>query len=187
MPKPPRQTLLKPNRRALAIGGLTPALVAIVCLGVMFVSRPDSTLGVVGFAVGGLFLVFSLAMLIGLAIMAFVPRVALTPDHMLVYLRGYQPYRVPLEVVECFFQGQGTAALKTPAEARSTNVVVRLAERARDWHNRPVKRSLGEWKDGYITIRGTWCEPITETKLRSLNSDLARVKRQQKARPRADG
>ncbi len=126
MSKPPRQTLLKPNRRALIVGGLTPAVfLASMCLGVMFVSRPDNSLGVVGFAVAGLFLVFSVAIIIGLVIMAFVPRVAVTPDHLLVYLRGYQPYRVPLDAVECFFQGQGTAALKSTAEAKSTNVIVR--------------------------------------------------------------
>ena len=173
--------LLRPNRRALFIGCMPPLVIAAICLMVMSVSRPDHFLGVIGFALGGLILVFSVTAIVVLIIMAFLPRVAVNSDHVLVYLRGYRPYRIPLEAVECFFQGQGPAELKKTVDAKSTNVVVRLAERARDWHCRPVKRSLGEWRDGYITIRGTWCEPITEAKLRSLNSELASIKRQRRS------
>ena len=143
--------------------------------------KPDHWLGVAVFSVGGLLLVFSFVMLMGLGFLAFLPRIAIDADHLLVYLRGYHPYRIPLDAVECFFQGQGESALKASG-ARSTNVVIRLAERATDWHSRNVKKSLGEWDDGYIIIRGTWCEPLSETKLRALNSELARVKRELKAR-----
>ncbi len=139
-------------------------------------------LGILGFAICGLILVFCLVVMMGLITMAFLPRIAITADHLLVYLRGYHPYRVPLDAVECFFQGQGVSAL-TASDAKSTNIIVRLAERASDWHRRTVKRSLGEWDEGYITIRGTWCERITETKLRALNATLANVKRSQRNGP----
>lgn len=174
------QILLRPNRRALFAGCIPPSVLAAACLGVMSFCKPDYWLGVLGFAVCGLVLVFSFVMLMGLVFLAFLPRVAIDADHLLVYLRGYHPFRVPLEVVECFFQGQGDSALNAP-DTKSTNVVIRLAERATDWHARSVKRSLGEWADGYIIIRGTWCEPISETKLRSLNSELANIKRERKA------
>jgi len=180
MPRQRRQTLLRTNRRALAAGCVPPALLAVICLGILSVSRPSSALGIASFAVGGLFLVFSVATMVGLFVMACLPRVAVTADHLLVYLRGFAPYQVPLDAVECFFQGQGPAEFKSADESRTTNVVVRLAERATDWHDKPVKRPLGEWSDGYIVIRGTWCEPISETKLRALNSDLASVKRRRK-------
>ena len=157
---------------------------AVTCLGIMSYLRPNHWLGMVGFAVCGLILVFSFVMIMGLACMAFLPRVAISPEHLLVYLQGYQPYRVPLDAVECFFQGQGDSTLKA-SQTKSTNVVVRLAERATDWHMRSVKKSLGEWNDGYIIIRGTWCEPISETKLRHLNSELASVKRELKAKGKA--
>ena len=41
------------------------------------------------------------------------PRIGLRPDRLLVYVRGWRPYELPLDVVECFFIGQHAAGLAT--------------------------------------------------------------------------
>ncbi len=60
----------------------------------------------------------------------------------------------------------------------TSTVVVRIAERALDWHQRPVKTMLGQWCGGYITVRGTWCEPITAELIQRLNHRLVDVQRE---------
>jgi hypothetical protein len=42
-----------------------------------------------------------------------------------------------------------------------------------------VKPSLGTWCGGYVTIRGTWCEPLQPDLIRRLNRRLKEVKTQE--------
>ena len=60
---------------------------------------------------------------------------------------------------------------------------MRLAEAATEFHQRPVKMSLGSWKEGYIVVRGTWAEPITKEVFKRLNRRLVEVHRQRKLIP----
>jgi len=78
-------------------------------------------------------------------------------------------------VVECFFLGQAASMLpgRGHQQTRVAAVVVRLAESAEDWKQRDVKPALGSWCDGYITIRGTWCEPLSVDVINRLNHLLA--------------
>jgi hypothetical protein len=46
------------------------------------------------------------------------------------------------------------------AKTETSTVVVRLAERATDWSHGDAHPLLAAWCDGYITLRGTWCEPL---------------------------
>jgi hypothetical protein len=174
-----RECWLKPNRRALLLGCLIPSFAATLGIGVMLISTPTNAWGIVGLVAGGLILIAAGTIALGLLALTIIPRIAFAHDHVLVYLRGHRPYQLPLDVVECFFLGQGPSGIWSDGEqeTKTTNVVIRLAERAPQWHQRPVKESLGEWQDGYIIIRGTWSEPITEEKLRELNSKLAQAKR----------
>ena len=64
--------------------------------------------------------------------------------------------------------------------SESRNIVIRLAERATDYHERKVKPIFGSWEDGYIVIRGTWTEPINKETFRFLNQSLVAAHRQQK-------
>ncbi len=174
-----RECWLKPNRRALLLGCLIPGLAASLGIGMMLISTSTNVWGIARRIAGGLLLVGAGAIVLGLLALMMIPRVAFDQDQVLVYLRGHRPYRLPLDVVECFFQGQGPTGItsRRGQDSKTTNVVVRIAERATQWHERPVKQSLGEWQNGYIIIRGTWSEPITEEKLRELNSKLAQAKR----------
>lgn len=110
----------------------------------------------------------------------FVPRLAYEDGHLLVHLRAGAPVRVPIEIVEVFFLGQASAEV-AEGERESSTVVVRLAERAKEWHEAQVRSALGEWTDGYITIRGTWCEPLRPELLQQLNKRLAAVRRERAA------
>jgi hypothetical protein len=95
----------------------------------------------------------------------------------LFYLRASQPIAVPVGIIEAFFLGQGPASL--PAGLRrqeSVNLVARISQRATDWARQQVKPSLGNWCDGYVTIHGTWCEPLGTELVRRLNRRLKEVK-----------
>lgn len=111
------------------------------------------------------------------------PRLAYEEGELLVYLEPVRPTRIPIDIVEVFFLGQGPGVLPPlrGREPETQNVIIRLAESAKDWKHRDVRPSLGQWCEGYITLRGSWCEPITPGLMRQLNQRLADVHRQRKA------
>ena len=86
-----------------------------------------------------------------------------------------EPWRVPLNVVECFFIGQGPAMIPgdLQRQRQSVTVVVRLAEKATEWRERAVHPALAIWCDSHITIRGAWCEPLNQEVVERLNRRLA--------------
>ena len=58
---------------------------------------------------------------------------------------------------------------------------LRLAEAASEWKHRDMRPAFGLWCEGYITIRGAWCEPIGKELMQRLNRRLAEVHRERKA------
>lgn len=178
------ETLLRSNRRA----GLV--LVALAAL-----------LGIFGLILVVVALAYEVAWLLVLAVPLAAygccefarqllwwwrPRLALDQGDLVVFLRQPQPYRVPLDVVECFFIGQAPSSLgeRLPSGARIENVtvVVRLAERATQWSQRPTNRAVGRWCDGYITILGDWSDRIDGDVVTQLNRRLVDYKRQWRQR-----
>ena len=108
----------------------------------------------------------------------------MTADELLVYIRGFaRPFRVPLDVVEVFFMGQGAVRGMEPGHPKeyegaiAANVIVRLAESATDWRERDAQQLLGVWRDSYITVRGLWCEDIHQDLLTKMNKQLLQAKR----------
>jgi hypothetical protein len=99
---------------------------------------------------------------------------------LLVFLRSGGPIRVPLEIVEGFLLGQAPGLLpgKRHLDAPTSSVVIRLAERAEEWAMIEVKPALGSWCGHYVTLRGTWCEPLSVDLVNRLNARLDEVKRQ---------
>jgi hypothetical protein len=83
-----------------------------------------------------------------------------------------------VQVVEAFFLGQGPANLPGDyrGQEKSVNLVARLAQRETAWAHRDVRPALGNWSDGYITVRGAWCEPLDAELIRRLNRRLKEVK-----------
>ena len=106
------------------------------------------------------------------------PRLAYRNSKLLVYLQAIFPIKVPIDCVEVFFMGQGDSKLQLAdgKALENSTIVVRLAEAAENWHRVSVNRRLGHWCEGYITIRGAWCEPINVDTIRRMNESLRKIK-----------
>jgi hypothetical protein len=170
---------LRTNTRALLFGMIPPALVELI--GVLLVlglpgRQPPAwvqTIGVVLMTLAGL-------TILALAWQLRKPRMAYHDRHVLLWLRRGEPIRVPVEYVECFLLGQAPSMLPGGEERNSetSSLVLRIAERAADWHRLEVKPQLGKWCEGYVTIRGTWCEPLNIQLVNRLNQRLYEVSRE---------
>ncbi len=92
-----------------------------------------------------------------------LPRIIWRESQVDFYLPGPQPISVPLEFVECFFLGSGVTTMpgSSTRDVQTRNLVVRIAERATDWQHRELPLHLGKWCEGYLTIRGLYCEVWT--------------------------
>jgi hypothetical protein len=115
-----------------------------------------------------------------LALQARRARLARDGAYLLIYLRAGAPVRVPLDVVEGFLLGQGPSLLpgRRGSGAAVKTVVIRLTDRAAEWRQLDVQPELGSWCGHYVTIRGTWCEPISVELVNQLNERLAETRRQ---------
>lgn len=175
-----REVWLCPNRRALLFGLIPPAcLLGFGLLLVLAVPSTQAPFRWLGWGMIGISGLMS-------AVLVFLlrqPRLARENDQLLVFLGSSGPTRVPLDLVECFFLGQGPSLIPRlgAKQPETSTVVVRLAEAAAEWKHRDVKPALGHWCDGYITIRGTWCEPLNAAVVKRLNERLLQYQRERKA------
>jgi hypothetical protein len=114
----------------------------------------------------------------------FGARVTYASDSLWLRFGMIRPLQLPVEVVEVFLSGEEpipqTAGGKV--DVTTTNVVIRVAERAVDWHFREIPTVFGRWCGGYVVMRGLWCQPITAALLEELNNRLVRAKRELAAR-----
>jgi hypothetical protein len=181
MPSPP-EIWLRTNRRALTTMMVPPAILLAGCLaGLVWSLATQQSWFVTGML--GLFIFVLLWLFAGLTSAMFQPRIAYQDGELVVYLEFGKATRVPIDIVEVFFLGQGPSELPKlqGREPETQNVIVRLAESAIDWKHRDVKPAIGLWCEGYITIRGSWCEPITPEIMRRLNHRLAEIQRERKS------
>jgi hypothetical protein len=177
-----REIWLHTNRRAILLGMLLPGSIAVSGAALAVASwqlgagRWWTAAGMVC-ALGGLLALASLAWWLS------VPRLAYEAGELLVFVDRREPIRVPIDIVECLFLGQGPSFLPDLAgrEPETANVIVRLAESAAEWKHRDVSPRIAHWYEGYITLRGAWCEPIKPEGLRQLNHRLAEIHRQRQA------
>jgi hypothetical protein len=172
------ETWLKTNRRAIWFGCAPPFVIALIGLWIMLQANHEGWswmrwLGL-GLCIVGVFVIAILVHELRR------PRIAYQDGSVLFYLQSSQPIAVPVMIVEAFFLGQGPT--KLPAgiddQQRTRNLVARLAQRETGWARREVKPALGQWCDGYVTIRGTWCEPLNNDLVRRLNRRLKEVQTQ---------
>ncbi len=169
---------LRSNRRVIALG-----LVPVLLLGaasVLLLLKATSSL-LTGLAL----LLLTLSVFLWGILVKYLlsPRVAYSAGHVLFYLKAGAPIAVPVHVVEAFFLGQGPAHLPLiPADSQvAINLVARLSQKEPQWAEIDVKPALGRWSEGYISIRGSWCEPLNGELIRRLNSRLGEVSREQQA------
>ena len=173
-----REVWLRTNRRLLLTLALAPLGIGVAsCLLMPWVHSPIAFWSLVCAAL------VSIATLVWTAWRSRTPRLAYENGLLEVYLTR-QPLRVPIEIVECFFLGQGPSLLPAiqSRDARrspeTATLIVRLAESEHDWKHRDVQFRLGQWCEGYITIRGTFCEPLNPELAGRLNRRLVEVHRQ---------
>ena len=176
-----REVWLKTNTRPLLLGLILSLLfdaggVLLLALGLVF--QWGMPMVVLGGILSGLGTMSLLVHVVRLQ----TPRLAREGDQLLVFFDSLQPVKVPLQIVECFFLGQGPSLLPSPdgGEIESQNVIVRLAEAAQEWRHKETNPKFGHWCDSYITLRGAWCEPISEPALKRLNEKLIAAHREQK-------
>lgn len=167
-----REIWLQSNRRALWMGMIAPALLAVVGFALILAAP-----GLVSHVIGWIAIAVSGCLIGFLGRQLRQPRLAYEPGYMLVYLRLGPPIRVPIDVVECFFLGSGPLKLSDQVSApyRTVGLIVRLAEKAADWADRPVKPALGRWAEGYILVHGAWCEPLSLEVVSRLNVRLHQI------------
>lgn len=177
------QIWLQTNRRALLLGLIVPGTLLVAGIGLLaayalaYANAILLALGIL-LALAGAFGILNVLYWLRL------PRLAYEAGELLVFVRGTQPIRVPIEIVEVFFMGQGSAPLPQQGgrDTETSNIVVRLAESAQEWKHRDVDSRLGLWCENYITLFGSWCEPIAEAQMGQLNQWLIEAHREQKKR-----
>jgi hypothetical protein len=169
---------LRPNRRAILFGCAPP--VVLIALGVWLVFGIEGDSGSWLHWLGLALIAAGIAAVAALIRHTFRPRIAYRDGHVLFHLRSGRPFAVPAHLVESFFVGQGPATFPGGMHNRrqTANLIARLSQRETDWAHREVKPALGKWCDGYVTINGTWCEPLDDAVLRRLNRRLHEVKQQ---------
>ncbi len=163
-----KQVWLRTNRRAMLLFAFP--LVALSALAAVAIVDPWD----LGWAVRGPGIAVAVLAGLGAAaalLLARQPRVAFADGHVLFYIRLGRPTSVPVDVVECFLLGQGPSLLpgQQYAKTATSTVVVRLSERAEAWSHGEFHPLLAAWCDGYITLRGTWCEPLTVDLVKRMN------------------
>ena len=174
------ETWIRPNRRVLAVGWLAPA--ALLSAGIPALVMGWLHESWLWFGIGVMLSLSAIVLGIMLGWLMRQPRIAYQDGSVLVHCGLASPIALPLDVVECFFLGQAGGLIHDAQgrEAEVRTVIVRLAESAKDWHHRDVQAALGHWCEGYITIRGTWCEPITPELMKRLNQRLSELQRNRK-------
>jgi len=170
------ETWLQPNRRALWFG-CVPAL-GMAAMGAWLAMRTNESNSSVGRWIGVALVIAAVIVLGTLVRQLARPRVAYRDGQVLFNLRSGSPIAVPVHIVEAFFLGQGPANLPGSSQGteKTVNLVARLSQRQIDWAQREVKPAFANWADGYVTIRGAWCEPLTQEVVRRINRRLKEVK-----------
>lgn len=123
-----------------------------------------------------------------LVVTASLPRLERRGSRLRVRLSPLAAHDVPLEIVECVFPGSSPLAGTESGAAprRVGTIVMRLAERAVDWKERPVFAAWGTWNDGHVVIDGRWCEPLSLEVTKQLGQRILEAKREVAASPRPD-
>lgn len=170
-----QETWLRPNRRAMLFGCVPPLIVALMGAWLAF-GVGDSSRSAWRWV--GIVIIAASLPVIGIFLTQLrYPRIGFADGSVLFFLRGRRPIAVPVAIVESFFFGQGPAHLPAVSKQPQTvNLIARLSQRHTEWASQKVRPSLGKWCDGYVTIRGTWCEPLGQDLIRTLNRRLKEVK-----------
>ena len=171
-----REIWVAANRRIIFFGLVPPTALLAISVWMCLIAGSSTWQLRVGVLVASASIV-AIALLVRASVR---PRVAYCAGHVEFYLRSAAPIAVPLEYVEAFFLGQGSAPLPASVnvQVETVTLVARLSRRAEEWSHVEVHPTLARWCDGYITIRGMWCEPLTIKLVETVNRRLHEVKQE---------
>ena len=170
---------LRQNVRAVQFVGVCLALLAaqtgVMATGLLF---PVSGWFRVVFVV---FAIVWIVLLLAVALVGWRPRLAYSHGKLLINVRLGEPYAVPIEYVEGFLLGQSPAQVRGDVQQRTEarSLSIKLADRATEWQQKETLSAWGKWCGGYITICGTWCEPLSLQVVERLNRQLSEAQKSQ--------
>jgi len=177
------ETWLQANRRVFALPSGATALLALGCALAAWFQRPAAEGGSTTF-----YLLVVAAVVLGLtaaalAVIGRIPRIAYDDGRVRFFVRFGPPVEVPLEHVEAFLIGRGPIFFTDDRQVttETTTLLVRIAERAVDYHNVATAPLLAAWCGNQATIRGTWTEPLGLELVNRLNQRLYDVKQARKS------
>jgi hypothetical protein len=109
-----------------------------------------------------------------LAYLSNLPRLAFDGRSLLMRIRNGSPIRVPIELVEAFLIGKGPAYLtgKDDYKTEARTLIIRISERAPEFEKLETNLRLAAWCGHYVTIRGTFTEPLDVEVVNRLNQRL---------------
>jgi hypothetical protein len=109
-----------------------------------------------------------------LAYLSNLPRLAFDGRSLLMRIRNSSPIRVPIELVEAFLIGKGPAYLsgKDDYKTEARTLIIRISERAPEFEKLETNLRLAAWCGHYVTIRGTFTEPLGVEVVNRLNQRL---------------
>jgi hypothetical protein len=101
-----------------------------------------------------------------------------------VRLRWTAAEEVPLSDVEgCLLGAAEIPAALGGRPIETATLVIKLADRAAEWADRPTNRWLGQWCGHYVRVRGTFCEPLDAALVGRLNQRLAELRAELETAP----
>ncbi|MGC3968355.1 MAG: hypothetical protein QM775_13570 [Pirellulales bacterium] len=111
------------------------------------------------------------------------PRLAFDGRSLLMRIRNGSPIAVPIELVEAFLIGKGPAYLsgKDDYKTETQTLIVRISERAPEFEKLETNLRLAAWCGHYVTIRGTFTEPLDLDVVNRLNRRLYDVQQKLKS------
>ena len=180
-----RETWLKANRRIFGAALLVYSTLATLALATVVgavASRWPHWIAVLASVV----LAFSLLGVVWLAVQMTRPRLAYHDGNLLVFVRQGPPTCVPVNEIECFLLGRGPTFLpgRQFAESETMTLVVRISPKIEGLRHQSTDPRLGTWCDSHVTLRGTWCEPLSISRVNELNARLAGAQRAAKTMAR---
>jgi hypothetical protein len=108
------------------------------------------------------------------------PRIERVGDRLRLRVRWLGAEAAPLAAVEGFLLGTGELPFALGGRpVENATLVVKLADAASEWADRPTNRALAQWCDHYVRIRGVFCEPLDLALVAALNERLAETHREE--------
>ncbi len=170
---------LQSNRRTVVAISLAIGLVGLVFVGLALWSSHNGS--VIAARVCGIAGVVVIVAAAAAGYLGTRPRLAYDGRKLRIHIGTAQPALIPIELIEGFLLGKGPSYLsgKDDYKTETSTLIVRIAERAPEWEKLPTNVRVAAWCGHYVTLRGTWTEPLSIDVVNRLNQRLYEVQQAQ--------